>query len=104
MPCGGGCGGKNRLAKLTGNFEDLERNDRSMVLLEGDPYECSSYSGIFQGTHLYVAGRGTEHEKVFLRANRRDAIVYAKEHGVKIGNLVNVKSMCNETVLAVLGA
>jgi len=75
-----------------------------MVLLGEDDYACESYSGIFQGTHFHIVGRGTEHEKIFLRSASREAKLYAKEHGVKVGRLVNARSLCAERVVQLLGA
>lgn len=96
-----------------GTFVDVQTDEFGLVRLASEGVtkmseggsRCEPYHGVFTGTHLHVVGLGTEHEKLFLRQNRRDAIDYAKEHGnLPISNLINVRSFCHDTVVAVLGA
>ena len=39
--------------------------------MTGTGSHCEPYHGVFDGAYLHVVGIGTEHEKIFLRANRR---------------------------------
>lgn len=103
VPCG-----MKREARLAGNYlsepwVDGDFNDRAMLLLSGDDYDCAPYHGRWTGTHVHVAGQGTEHEQMFLKSNRKIGVAYAREHGVDITRLVNVTRLCHDTVLAFLG-
>jgi hypothetical protein len=100
----GGCGCNKWNKRDTAKFVELPLNERSMLLLSGDDSNCPSYAGAYQGQHFYVAGWGTEHEKLFFRRQRRDAIAYANEHGVELSGLVNSRSFCQHRMLALLGA
>lgn len=100
---------------MMGKFVDVPTDEYGLIRLSSDGVTrmasespdgpCEPYHGAFGGTYLYIVGLHTEHEKLFLRQNRRDAIAYAKERGnLLISNLLLARSFCHDTLVSVLGA
>ena len=101
----GSCGqGRNRPAGYYEPWGEAAFNERSMIQLGDDELTCQQYHGQFTGTRVFIAGQGTEHEKVFLKQNKLDAVRYAREHKVKLTRQVSVISLCHDRVVAMLGA
>lgn len=100
--------GMKRSSRLAANYMtepwvDGEFSDQAMLLLSTDDEECAPYHGRWTGTHVHVAGQGTEHERIFLKSNRKIGVAYAREHGVSITRLINVTRLCHDTVIGFLG-
>lgn len=106
MACMSGCGGKNRFK--AGNWQtepwtDATLTDRAMALMNGDIEDCDPYHGRWTGTHVHIAGQGTEFEQLFLKRDKRIGVAYAREHSVAISRLINVTRLCHDTVVKFLG-
>lgn len=102
----GRCGNKVKVDRTlnTALYEDVDINERNLVLLSNDDPTCAGYHGKFQAAAVHVVGQGTEFERIFLRSLYKQAEDYARAYGVKVGRLISVRSLCHETVVAALGA
>lgn len=104
MACGA-CGQKRmRPAGYSDPWIDATFNDVGTVQLAGDTADCERYSGAYKGTSVYIAGPGTEHEKIFLKPFRLAAMQYAKDHGVKVTRLVGITALCAQKAMTVVPA
>ena len=66
------------------------------------------YHGQFTGASVFVIGRGTIHERLFRKAQRDDATIYARDNGNTGETLtidhVHGTTLCHDAVVALLGA
>jgi hypothetical protein len=103
MPCA--CKDKSR---LTPDSRNLSRaypgpGDDGVVMLRAAP-ECSTpYDGVYRQATVFIVGYDTEHEQVFKRGDRTEALRLAKENRLTFDQVV-ARSLCHEVALQLLGA
>jgi len=83
--------------------QDLVLDDAGLYPMAAAPGCTEGYHGAFPSATLYVAGRGTDKEKLFTRKDYDGAQSYARGHDVDLAHL-GTKQLCHETVLEFLGA
>ena len=80
-----------------------EQDENGLVALSSAAECTEPYHGQFTGASVFIVGRGTEHERLFVRGHKMDAMRWAKQHSVTLDH-VHVTNLCHEPVLALLGA
>lgn len=106
MACTGGCGGKGAKRGSAWQSEpwvEATVNDRGMIPVYGNDYDCAPYSGRWTGTHVHIVGQNTAQERIFMKSARRDAVAYARANNLGVTRMVNVTRICHDQVVALLG-
>jgi hypothetical protein len=107
MACGS-CGGQPAALVSNAGYDPagmawIDVNEYGVRPIGDDAASCAPYSGMFQGTTVFLVGYGTDLVKIFLRDARAEAWEYAKANELSFQH-INVTELCHERVLAMLGA
>ena len=102
-----GCACKDK-SLLTPNSLAMGRaypgpTDDGVVMLRSAPECTTPYSGIYKQATVFVIGYDTDSETLFTRGERTAALKMAKEQNLTFNQVV-ARSLCHETVVALLGA
>lgn len=101
---GCGCKGKALTPQATGISRSFPSTDETGTIMMQSAPECTRpYNGPFRRLSVLVAGYGTEHEQLFRRNQRNDAIRYARQHKVSL-DPVPASALCDELAVALLGS
>jgi hypothetical protein len=103
IPCA--CKDKSR---LTPDSRSLLRaypgpGDDGVVMLQAAPDCTTPYDGVFRQATVFVVGYATEHERLFKRGDRTEALQLAKANKLTFDQ-VTARSLCHEAVVELLGA
>lgn len=100
------CGGRPTTGSAMALRNSSPRpNERGMYDLASAPGCAERYDGLLANASIYVIGRGTEHEKLFVKRDRIEALRYARtvKPNLTVDHLL-ATDLCREPVLALLGA
>jgi hypothetical protein len=74
-------------------------DETGTIMLQSSPECVEPYSGPFRKSTIFVVGYGTEHEQLFTRAQRTQAIAAARQSKLTFDQVV-AGQLCSETVEA----
>lgn len=103
MPCA--CKDKDALATSARGIarSNPQPGTDGIYALREAPDCTEAYSGAFRAATVFIVGYGTEHETVYRRGERKTAIEHARAKKLTIDQ-VPARSLCNQTMLTLLGA
>ena len=82
----------------------IDVNEYGVRPIGNEQINCQPYSGIFQGTTVFLVGYDDPDKvKVFLRDSRAEAWQYAQENDLAFQH-INVTELCHDRVVSLLGA
>lgn len=76
-------------------------DDAGLVALAASPDCTKPYDGRFRQATVYLVGWGTEHEAMFRRAERKQAIAAARAAKTSI-DTAQARTLCHEDMVALL--
>jgi hypothetical protein len=85
---------------LTRAFPSAGEDD--LVVLQADPYCEEPYSGRYQSATVFVVGYATEHEALFTRKQRTEALDYARSKKLTFDGVV-ARECCHHVMVELLG-
>lgn len=104
MPCN--CG--KRASLLTPDSRNVTRsypprNADGLIELAAHPDCTTPYSGAFKRATIFVVGHGTEHETLYRRADRTQALAAAKAGNLTF-SVVAASDLCSDAAMDLFGA
>lgn len=72
-------------------------DETGTIMLQSVPECTEAYDGAFRKSTVFIVGYGTEHERVFKRADRNAAIAAARENKATLDQVI-AGQLCAETV------
>lgn len=85
---------------MTRAFPSAGEDD--LVVLQADPYCDEPYSGRYQQATIFVVGYTTEHETLFTRKQRSDALALARSKNLTFDGVV-ARECCHHVMVSLLG-
>ena len=104
-PCVHGCGGRTNFgiqgAVIQGAYP--QPDETGMIPMASCPGCTERYHGAFTGASVFLVGVNTEHEQMFVRGHRMEALRYANDRHTTLDH-VHSTSLPHEAVVKLLGA
>jgi len=101
--CGGSTTGTTSVGYDPTGLPWIDVNEYGVRPIGDDPVDCAPYLGMFQAETMFLIGYGTDMVKLFRRGERSEAYAYAAENNLTFQH-INVVELCNDRVMALLGA
>ena len=88
-------------AKLSSVSPELFYDDQNFLILAANPDDPEVYLGYARTSAVFIAGYGTEHERLFHQGNASAAKAWAAEHRVTLRK-ASASNVCKQVMEAVL--
>lgn len=104
MACSG-CGGRTNVGIQGAIIQSAspQPDEYDMIPMSKYPECHERYHGTFTGASVFLVGVGTEHEQIFVRGHRVEALRYANDRHTTLDHVYST-SLCHQAVLQLLGA